>query len=471
MSAGDNGNLNQAAKNKAASKCFRTGTEALEKQNLDYALQMFATCASMVMDNVMYRQLARKTAYRKYDDNKTGAGALAKGKLIRIRSKIRKRKAKEAWDEVDKLAEEGLKINPWDAQLNADLGEAARAREYLDVAKFAFTCARNTEPKSKIYNRLLAEILEEKSEFIEAAKVWEHICRIDPNDGEARSKATQAAFEDVRTKGGYEEAKSTSDVAVQRARLSKKPGEVDAPGMSVEKDLQHAIRKEPEQVENYLKLAHHYRANKKLEEAAEILQKASEVSGGDPNIQEQIEDVELDRMRANLAIVREKQAAEPDEPVYQKKVQGLANELVKRELQVFSHRTDRYPQDMNLKLELADRLMRIKKWPQAIPLLQKASQHTRLKARAHFMLGKCFMYDNKLSLARGQFDRAIPELNADTDPKLFTEAHYLAGRVCEELSDTTAAENHYGDVLVIDYDYKDTQKRFETLQGGDGPAA
>jgi len=470
MSAGDNGKLGQAAKNKAASKCFRTGNEALEKQNWDYALQMFTTCASMVMDNVMYRQLARKTAYRKYDDNKTGAGAFSKGKLIAIRTKIKRRKSKEKWDEVDKLAEEGLKINPWDAQLNAELGEAARAREYLDVAKFAFTCARNTEPKSKVYNRLLAEILEEKSEFIEAAKVWEHICKLDPNDGEARSKATQAAFEDVRTKGGYEEAKSTSDVAVQRSRLSKKPGENDAPGMSAEKDLQHAIRKEPEQVENYLKLAQHYRANKKLEEAAEILQKALQVSGGDPNIQEQVEDVELDRMRANLAIAREKQAAESDEPVYQKKVQGLANELLKRELQVFSHRTDRYPQDMSLKLELAERLMRIKKWPQAIPLLQKASAHTRLKAKALFMQGKCFMYDNKLSLARGLFERSIPELNADTDPKLFTEAHYLAGRVYEELGDAASAENHYGEVLVVNYDYKDTLKRLEALQAGGGSA-
>ena len=436
MSAGENGNLGQAAKRKAASKCYRTGNEALEKQNWDYALQMFSTCASMVMDNVMYRQLARKTAYRKYDDNKTGAGTLSKSKLIRIRSKIRKRKSKEVWDEVDKLAEEGLKINPWDAQLNADLGEAAHAREYLDVAKFAFACARNAEPKSKVYNRMLAEVLEEKSEFLEAAKVWEYICKLDPNDGEARSKATQAAFEEVRTKGGYEEAKSTADVAVQRARLSKKPGEEDAPGMSLEKDLQHAIRKEPEHVENYLKLAHHYRANKKLEEAAQILQKASEVSGGDPNIQVQLEDVQLARMRAHLAIAREKLAAEPDEPVYEKKVQGLATELLKRELQVFSRRTDRYPQDMQLKLELADRLMRIKKWPQAIPLLQKASQHTRLKAKAMFLQGKCFMYDNKLSLARGLFDRAIPELNADTDPKLFTEAHYLTGRVCEELGDT-----------------------------------
>jgi tetratricopeptide (TPR) repeat protein len=171
-------------------------------------------------------------------------------------------------------------------------------------------------------------------------------------------------------------------------------------------------------------------------------------------------------MRANLSIAREKLAAEPEETVYQQKVQGLAIELLKRELQIFSSRTERYPKDMNLKLELADRLMRVKKWPQAIPHLQKATQDTRLKAKALFMMGKCFMHDDKLSLARGQFERSLPELNSETDPKLFTEAHYLMGRVCEELGDTTTAEKHYGEILVVDYEYKDTLKRLEALQGG-----
>ncbi|MGD9856413.1 MAG: tetratricopeptide repeat protein [Planctomycetaceae bacterium] len=468
MSAGDNGNPRNAAKNKLATDCYRKGTEALEKKNWDYALQMFLTCASMVMDNVMFRQLARNTAYQKYQDNKTGAGALAKSKLIGIRSKIKKARSKQEWDEADKLAEQGLLINPWDAQLNADLGEAARAREYFDVAKFAFTCARNAEPKSKEYNRMLAEILEEKSEFTEAAKVWGHIWQLDPNDGEARSRMTQAEFEAVRTKGGYREAKSTQDVAVQRSQLAKKPGEEDAPGMSVEKDLQHAIRKQPEKVENYLKLAHHYRSNRKLEEADKMLRKAMEVSGGDPNIQEQIEDVELDRMRANLAIAREKLAAQPDEPVYQQKVQGLVTELLKRELQVFGNREQRQPRNMHLKLELADRLMRIKKWPQAIPLLQKASQDSRLKGRAHFMQGKCFMHDNKLTLARGQFDRALPEISIESDPKLFLEAHYLMGRVCEGLGDKATAEKHYGEVITHEYEYKDALQRLETIQGESG---
>lgn len=472
MSSGGDGSMGEAAKKRLAGECYRKGNEALEKGNWDYALNMFSTCAAMQPDNVMFRQLARGAAYKKYDNNKSGAGTLAKGKLISIRGKVKKARANKDWDEMDKQAEEGLKVNPWDAQLNADLGEACRERgaEFLDVAKFAYSCARSADPQNKGLNRALAEVLEERSEFTEAHKVWEHICKIDPNDGEARSKATGALFKETTAHGGYEGAENTRDVAVQRSKLGPKAGETDAPGMSVEKDLQHAIRKEPDKVEHYLKLAHHYRQNKKLDEAHETLQKALEVSGGDPNIQEQIEDVQLDQMRHNLLLAKEHFSANKDDASAKGQYRELDKELLKRELETYRKRVDRYPQDMNLKVALAERLMRIKKWPQAIPLLQKASQHTRLKGTAHFLLARCFFHDNKLKLARGQLERAIPELNYEADAQAFKEAHYLMGRICEELGDAATAEKHYGEVLVVDYDYKDSRERLEQLQAGDGPA-
>ncbi|MBL8852014.1 MAG: tetratricopeptide repeat protein, partial [Planctomycetaceae bacterium] len=175
-------------KNKFASDCYRKGVEAVDKKNWDFAVEMFTTCARFVPDNVMYRQLLRNSEYKKYGDNKTGAGALAKSKLMGIRSRIKKAKAKAEWDEVDKACEEGLAINPWDVQLNVDLAEAAQARQYMEVARFALQEARNIEPSNKQLNQQLAELLEQRGEYDVAAKVWEHICRLDPLDGNARSR-------------------------------------------------------------------------------------------------------------------------------------------------------------------------------------------------------------------------------------------------------------------------------------------
>lgn len=461
--------MGDSARDKAAAEAYRRGNEALEKQNYEYAVECFGTCAKLKMDNVMFRQILRGAEYRMYQDNKKGAGAFAKSKLIGIRSRIKKARSKEAWAEADILAEEGLKLNPWDPALNADLGEVSMARgeDFLDIARFAFLCARTAEPNSKEYNRKFAEALHAKGEFAEEAKVWRHICKIDPNDGEARSKATAAEFEETRTKGGYREAKTTQDVAVQKAQvMGKDKGPADAPGMSEEQDLKQAIRKNPEVVENYLKLAHFYRTGRKVEEAHEQLVKALEVSGGDRKVQELLEDVELDRMRINVGLAKEQAAAHPDDEKLKKTAKEQDIELLKRELQVYSARIETYPQDLPLKMQYAERLMRIKKWAQAIPQLQKATQNVRIQGKAYYLLGKCFMYDGKAKLARGQFDRALQKLTHDTEPATFLDCHYLCGRVCEELGDTAAAEQHYGDVLVFDYDYKDALKRMEGMQGG-----
>lgn len=464
------GGMGDQARDKAAAEAYRRGTEALEKANYDYAVECYSTCARLKMDNAMFRQILRGAEYKKYDNNLKGAGALAKSKLIGLRSKIKKAKSKEQWAEADLLAEEGLKLNPWDAGLNADLGEAAMARgdDYLDVARFAYMCAQKSEPNSKEHNRAFAEVLEERGEYAEAAKVWRHICKIDPNDGEARSRATAADFEQTRTKGGYREAKTTQDVAVQKAQvMGKDKGPADAPGMSEEQDLKHAIRKDPEAVENYLKLAHYYRTNRKLEEAHEQLKTALEVSGGDRKVQELLEDVELDRMRINVGLAREQAAENKDDEKLQQKARELDVEMHKREVQVLAKRIETYPKELTLKMRYAELLMREKKWAKAIPQLQKASQNIRIEGKALYLLGKCFLMDKKASLARGQFERALPKLSHDTEPAIFLDCHYLHGRACEELGDGAAAEKSYGEVLVYDYDYKDALKRMEQLQGGE----
>ena len=125
---------------------------------------------------------------------------------------------------------------------------------------------------------------------------------------------------------------------------------------------------------------------------------------------------------------------------------------------------------MRTPYDLATRFMKIQKWTLAIPLLQRASQDPRLKGKALLALGKCFINDNKLPLARGQLERAMPDLNFESDPDSYKEGHYLLGRVLEKLGDKAGAEKQYGEVLVVDYDYKDCRKRMEDIQGGPSSA-
>lgn len=453
-------------KKKMAADCYRRGVEAVEKSNWDLAVEMFGMAVKFVPENLMYRQLLRGNQRKKYNDNRSGAGALAKSKLMGIRGRIKKAKSKGEWDEMDKACEEGLSLNPWDVQLNLELAESAKARDFMEVARFALQCAWDTDKNNKQISWQLAELLEERGEYDEAAKVWEHVCKLDPNDGAARSKLTGAHTKKTLDRGGYEEADTTKKVAVLRGG-GKSSGEVVAPGESQEADLKHAIRKEPQKVEHYLKLADYYKRNGQLDEAHKVLEQALQVSGNSQDVREQLEDVELARMYKNVEIAREKAQSARDDAARQRAV-DLNTEYQKRRLEVLVRRVERYPQDLNLKFDLAQVFMLFKKWPQAIPLLQQASQNKRLKVQALVNLGECFYADKKLPLAKGQLERAVAELNSAEDPKLFVKAHYRLGLICQELGDNQAAEQHYGEVLVVDYEYKDARARLEKLQEGEG---
>lgn len=447
-----------------AAKCFRAGNKAMESGNWEMAVQMFRQCVMIRPDNLPYRQLLRNSTKRKYGDNGKGAGGLSMTKLMSIRSKIKKLKSKEQWKEAAALAEEGLLINPWDPQLNVDLAESAKALDWSEIARFAYKEAAFAAQKDKSIWVAFADHLEDRGEFTEAEKAWEKIAAIDPKDIEVSRKMSALAAKKAEHDGGFGDAEKASDVA--------RPGQsaggaraVAASADETETALRHAIRKEPEKVEHYLKLAAHLKGARKYNDAHDLMKTALEVSGGDINIREQLEDIELVLMKHNVDLAKEK-ANQTEDPEARKKVAELSQELRTRQIEVLSAREERHPQNLGVKMELAQLVMQLQQWAKAIPLLQKASQDPRLKTQALVLLGKCFMYDNKLPLAKGQFERAVPDLNADQQPDTYKEAHYLLGRVCEELKDSEKAIHHYGEVLVIDYDYKDARTRMEALQAG-----
>lgn len=458
-------------KKKVAGDCFRKGNEAIPKENWDFAIHMYTTSVQMVPDNLMYRQTLRATEQKKYGGNGSGA-SMAGMKLVSSKTKIKKARYNKAWADLDAAAEEGLAINPWDPQLNADLGDAAKELGYMEVAIFAYEESLKKDPTNKEINKVLAAMLEERGEYVRAKSCWERILKMDPYNGEARSKMTSLDASSVMDRGGYEGATSTKGVMADHEvarRLGKtQDGKADGPGMSVEADLQRAIRKEPANKDNYLKLGDYYKREGEHEKAAEQLTKALEVSGGDISIREMLEDVQLDLLRENLTRAKDAAANKPDEPDLKKQAGEIARELLQREIETMSARTTRYPADMRIKFELGQRYMRVQKWQLAIPLFQASRADERIKGESLIALGKCFAYDKKLQLARRQFESAIPAVNLDDKPDVYKDLFYSLGRLCEEMQDSKGAEQYYQEVLGVDYNYRDTVARLDNLQSQSG---
>ena len=455
-----------AEKKQIAADCWKKGSEAMSKENWDYAIEMFGKSVMLVPDNLLYRQTLRGVERKKYGDNGSGA-KMAGLRLTKVKTRIKTSRLKKNWDAVDRAVEDGLKINPWEATLLFELGVAARERGFSEVATDAMRNALANDTENKMFARTLAELLESRGDYSEASKIWQRLAKLDPSDAEARTKAMQVLTDNVIDRGGYEGAETTRD-AMADEEVAKRlgtatGGQADGPGQSEEADLVHAVRREPEMVEHRLNLANHYRKSGKLEEAASTLKEALEISGGDAGIRENLEDVELDLLRQNLNLARDKAAADAGDEEALRNVKAINGELIKREIEVFSSRVQRYPNDLKMKFELGTRFVKIKKYAQAIPLFQVCVKDNRLETGALTSLGKCFIAEKKGKLAKRQFEKAVESISQIDEPDLYKEVHYWLARLLEEEGDRSTAEHHYTEVLAVDYEYKDTLARMEGL--------
>ena len=466
----------EVKKRKVASDCFKRATEAMQKANWEYAVEMFVTCVKMVPDNLMYRQSLSGCLRKKYQDNKTGAKTSFLW-LSGIRSRIKKGRSAKKWPDMDTAAMEGIAINPWDGQFNADAGQATRERGFLEIASYYYEQATgpNGSPNNIEFLMTLSEVYEMRRNYAAAITALERAQTLDPLNGSIRTKIQGLGADMTINKGRYEEAESTHDVKPEAPKQGyeesvkgdvKTNREVLAPGESEEADLQRMVRKEPANVAHYLKLGDYYRREGKLEDAAKTYKLALDISG-DPNIREQMEDVELDMVRRNVNFAKEAASRGGDDGQSREIVAELNKELLSQEIEVFSRRVDRYPNDLKLKFELAKRFMRCKNYDKAIPLFQAAAKDIRLEPQALASLGTCFLAKKQNNLAKRQFEKAVEKLSATDNPLPYKECHYYLGRLAEETADRDSAEKHYTEILAIDYNYKDVVKRLNDIQGGD----
>ena len=113
--------------------------------------------------------------------------------------------------------------------------------------------------------------------------------------------------------------------------------------------------------------------------------------------------------------------------------------------------------------ELGQRLLAKKEVQQSIPLLQQAAADKRFKAQALVSLGEAFLADRKGPLAKRQFLTALELLNPQDQQDDFCKSHYALGRLAEAAKNYQEAEKHYGEVLGVNYNYRDANDRLTAI--------
>ena len=459
-------------KSLGAEHWFAKGTEAMNLRQWDYAIESLSNAIQLSPETLKYRQLKYRCCRKKHKAVQTGAGTTVK--LVDVRRKLLQAKLKSDWAAVDKYAEEGVILAPWDAQVFSYIASSAMELERHDVATYTWSMAVKLDRTNDAYNRAFGRYMATRKEYDVAEKCFKRIQEQNPEDRYAGEMLRYIDVERLLNRGGYVGAGSTRDVEVPDERqLPEESGqqsmELDVGGifdLAQKEANDPAVISESRQKANHIRLAKLCAEQRRWEMCLEAYQKALKITPDDVDIRERMEDAELSMMRENFENVQRAARKEIGSQRLQEEAVELERKLVERRIKVLSARAERYRADMTLRFDLADDYSKLGEYRLAIPLYQQACQNLNLREQALLKLGQCWICDGKHDMASRQFAIALKSLSPVESPEGWKTAHYWLGRLDENEGRVEAAESHYAEVLLLDYDFRDTVVRLDTLKSG-----
>jgi tetratricopeptide (TPR) repeat protein len=132
------------------------------------------------------------------------------------------------------------------------------------------------------------------------------------------------------------------------------------------------------------------------------------------------------------------------------------------EITVFKDRVERYPSDNRALFEYGVRKFSAGQFDDAIPLFQRARNDPKNRAACGMYLGRCFFRKGYHSQAVSALTEAISE-HEFTDDDLAKTMRYWLARAQEAAGERDAAGKTYGEILTLDYNYKDVRARLDQL--------
>ncbi len=435
------------AKQKRLQQCFEHASKQMAQENYDYATELFSQCVLGDPSNLSYVQSYLGNLKKKYNNNKTGS-KLAILKERGARSKIKKALAKSHWEDVISNGLKVLVVNPWDVPALTSMATASDEMGDDETEMAYLKAALEANPKNPAVNRQCAMALAARQQFDQAIACWHRVEQVRPNDEEAQRAIASLAVEKTILKGKYDESDPSKKLG-----KGQEPDQHDQ-DLTVEKRLQQQIGRNPEELSSYFELAQVHINNEKYKEAEEVLAAALEVSDGDPDVRERLDDVQLRRLRQQISF------AENDGD--QETKEKLRKELCEKELIVYKNRCERYPNNLAFKYDLGLRYQINGQYNEAIKEFQQARNDPRRKGVCMLALGQCFQQIKQYRLASSHYHSAVDEI-PDRDAKNKKKSLYLAGKLALAMNDLDSADKYLTVLAGLDFTYKDVSALLDKI--------
>ncbi|MCA9122180.1 MAG: hypothetical protein H6822_21035 [Planctomycetaceae bacterium] len=448
-------------------ECYEQGTKLMssEKYDCDYVHSFLVQCVLRDPANTLYLDAFLENLHRKYNHNKRGAMLNFGGK-----GRIKKALAKEDWEEVLKIAAEALKSNPWDVTTLRAAADACAAFGYHQAELRYLKNALVPNPQDADVNRHCALALARIGQFDQAIICWTRVDEAKRGDDEAQQMISELQI--AKTVGRTTQEEDTRPSARRRAQrqaeaVAKAAAEETSERREItltpRQELERAVANNPTDLDSYFQLADIHVSEKRLGDAAHVLNKAIAASGGSLKARERLEDIEILRKQEQISIAERRAAVSGDLDAQQLVVQ-LQQDLNRYELEVFNSRSERYPDDLEAKFQLGLRLRKAGNYREAIPFLKASAKLENRRAIGMLELGECLQRTKQYDKALDSYLEAVSAVAATQDVDLQKLARYRSGVLAAGLHNYAAAEEHLSALIALDPDYRDAAPRLDKIR-------
>ena len=464
-----------------AQDSFTRAKEAIQSGNLDYAITLLLTCCKLEPANFLYRQTLRKTQKDKYGNNLRGS-RFAFVSTPRWKAKVKAAKRSRDYLRVLENGEQVLYRNPWDMGTQMDMAEAFDALNLNDLAVFTLDQARQKYPRDATLNRALARLFEKRGDYPKAIILWQLVKETVPGDVEAAHKAKDLAASATIQKGNYEEAAAGTKDSPVLGRIESRATEKAEKGSRETEPLRKRIEADPTEPSLYVQLSAVYRKQGQDDRARATLQQGLGPTGNAFQLQLALMDLDLvpihkslEQVEVKLKKLKERarrieadeDLEENEEPLSEdelkKRRSKLSKEINAREIAIFRMRADRFPNEVQHRLELGIRLLKADLTEEAIAELQQAKRDEKLKWKAGLYLGISFKKRNTWRLAQRNFEEALGALPPGEDGGKKELLYHLALGSAEN-GDLPRALDLGHELANMDYGFKSIGKLLEEWQ-------
>ncbi len=447
---------------------FTKGNDALQRDNFDYAIDLFNQilakepaiyeCRKALRTAQMRKAGSRSGFFKKMLSSAGSSPMVAKGHMALSKDPA----------EALRIAEQILNGDPTNSGAHKLVAEAAAALELPKTAVLSLEMLAANSPKDRDVAIKFANALADSGDVGRAEKLLAHLSSKFPQDNELAQAHKDISARQTLDEGGYDaladgtgsyrDILKDKEEAVSLEQQNRQVKTEDVAERLIG-EYETRLKTEPKNLKLLRSLAELCTQKKQFDRALSYYEqiKSSEV-GGDASLDRNIADTMVRKFDHQASLL------DPNAPDYAEKAARLQAEKQAYQLAECQKRAERFPTDLQIRFELGQLYFQAGKIGEAIQEFQKAQGNPQRRIAAMNFLAQCFAKRRMFDLATRTLQNALKEkLVFDEEKK---ELIYNLGCVLEGMGKKDEAIKQFELIYEVDIGYRDVGAKVDAFYAG-----